>query len=94
VNGTERRATLRGGYLETGPCRQGDTVSMQYPIREYAIRELLCDSIYALVVRGATVVDIDPRGRNCPIFLRDHYRNPITRWRTIRRYVPRRPIAW
>jgi hypothetical protein len=94
VDGTARRATARNGWLETGPCRPGDTVTLRYPIREHAIRELLCDSIYALIVRGTTVVDIDPRGRTCPIYLRDHYRNPVTRWRSIRRYVPKERIEW
>ena len=36
---------------------------------------------------GIDDVDIDPPGRDCPLFRRAHYRENETRWRRIERFV-------
>ena len=49
---------------------------------------------YTLVIKGNTVVSIDPAGKNGPLYLRAHYRQSQARWRTVRRFVPEERIEW
>ena len=47
-----------------------------------------------MVFKGNEVVLIDPPGRNCPLYQRDHYRVNGTRWRKIQRFVSDKVIDW
>ena len=37
---------------------------------------------------------IDPPGRYCPLYARDHYRQNKTRWREIERFVSQEQLYW
>jgi len=67
---------------------------MTYPLRLYVIKEQLGDGIYTLTIKGNTVIDIDPKGRHCPLYQRAHYREDQVRWRKMRRFVPDTRIVW
>jgi hypothetical protein len=94
VNGAQRQAAWQGRYVEVGEGQPGDVVSMTYPITTYLIKEQLGDGIYTLTVKGNTVIDVDPRGRHCPIYQRAHYRDTETRWRKVKRFVPDARVQW
>ena len=49
---------------------------------------------YTLIRKGNEVVAIEPPGRFCPLYQRDHYRDNATLWRTITRFVPEKQIEW
>jgi hypothetical protein len=46
------------------------------------------------VRKGNDVVAIDPPGRNCPLYRREHYRVAETRWREVERFVSPEQIDW
>ena len=94
VNGQPRPITWEGRYVEVGAGQPGDVVSMTYPLRLYMIKEQLGDGIYTLTMKGNTVIDIDPKGRHCPLYQRAHYREDQVRWRKMRRFVPDTRIVW
>lgn len=89
-----RTVAWRGRYVDAGPARAGDLVTMTFPQREYLIKEQLGDNIYVLTMKGSTVVDIEPPGRHCPLFQRAHYRQNQARWRRVRRFVPEQRLHW
>jgi hypothetical protein len=49
---------------------------------------------YTLVVRGDTVVAIDPPGKTGPLYLRDTYRKGDTRRRKVTRFVFQEEIRY
>jgi hypothetical protein len=49
---------------------------------------------YTLVRKGNEVVAIDPPGRYCPLYQRDHYRVNDTRWRKVERFVSGEQVYW
>jgi len=88
VNEQARAVVWEGRYVNAGSAKPGDTIVVTYPIGEYVTKELLIDALYTLVVRGNTVVAIDPAGRHCPLYQRAQYREGAVRWRTVTRFVP------
>ncbi len=49
---------------------------------------------YRLTRKGNEVVAIDPPGRYCPLYAREHYRQNKTRWREIERFVSQEQLYW
>ena len=49
---------------------------------------------YTLLVRGNTVVSIDPPGRICPLFQREYLRESEPRWRKVERFVADKQISY
>ena len=94
VNGQPRPFTWEGRYVEAGQGNPGDVVAMTYPLHQYMIKEQLGDGIYTLTLKGNTVVDVDPKGRHCPLFQRAHYREDQVRWRKVNRFVSDTRLAW
>jgi hypothetical protein len=68
-------------------------VTVKLPIAEQTIHETIGGVAYELVIRGNTVISIDPPGRNGPLYARSYYREPV-RWRKVDRFVPESEIAW
>ena len=50
--------------------------------------------LYTVAGARRHVVAIDPPGRYCPLYQREHYRQNSTRWRKIRRFVSGEQIVW
>ncbi len=94
VNGRERRVEWAGRYAEVGQVQPGDVVSMIFPIAERSDTVHVQKERYTLVRKGNEVVCIDPPGRYCPLYQRDHYRENGTRWRKIERFVSNERIRW
>ena len=67
---------------------------MTFPIGERTVREKLGDTVYTLVIKGNTVVSVDPPGKNGAIYARANYRENQVRWRKVSRFVPEEEIRW
>ena len=74
--------------------KPGDIFLVMFPIGERTVREKLGDVLYTLVMKGNTVVSIDPPGKNGPLYARANYRENQARWRKARRFVPEEDILW
>jgi len=49
---------------------------------------------FQLTWKGNEVGAIEPRGKWCPLFERDHYRDDNPRWRKITRFVSAGTVRW
>ncbi len=94
VNGSDRPAGREGRYAAVGKVESGDVATMTFPIAERTNAVWIEKEGYALVRKGNEVVAIDPPGRLCPLYQRDHYRQDGTRWRKIERFVSSDRIYW
>lgn len=79
-------------YIQVGAVKPGETVTLQWPIAERTLKEKLWATDYTLIVKGNTVVLIDPPGRYYPFYRRDHYREDQTRWVKRARFVASSPV--
>ena len=87
VDGKPRTCTWSGRYVDIGSVRAKSTVVVKFPIAERTLKQTIGKVDYTLIVKGSTVVFIDPPGRNCPLYLRDHYRENQVRWRKTQRFI-------
>lgn len=59
------------------------------------VQEWIGPGSYTLVLKGSTVVSIDPTGRNVPIYQdRAKYRAGEVQWKKVERFVPNNAIRW
>ena len=68
-------------------CRKGETVSLSFPIAERTEKLTTTGGEYQVVIRGSTIVDINPPGRNHPLFKRAQYRQPEAQMKAVERFV-------
>lgn len=94
VNGELRKINWEGSYLDLGAAKAGETMVVKFPISEQTVKERIGGIDYTLILKGDTVVSIDPPGKNCPLYQRDHYRADDTRWIKLSRFVADKPISW
>jgi hypothetical protein len=74
--------------------KPGDVVVMSFPIAERTEVVWVEKERYTLVRKGNDVVAIDPPGRYCPLYQREHYREDETRWRKIEQFVSSDHLHW
>jgi hypothetical protein len=95
ANGAERSLSSKGRYVDLGPAKAGETFVITFPISERALKEKIGPQNYSLVLKGSTVVSIDPPGRNLPLYAdRGRYRKDEVRWSKLSRFVPDETINW
>jgi hypothetical protein len=94
VNGVSRGLVWDGRYINVGAGKPGDMFLVTFPIGERTVKEKLGDVLYTLVLKGNTVVSVDPPGKNGPLYARANYRENQARWRKARRFVPEEDILW
>ena len=94
VNGADRELGWDGRYAVVGDVVPGDVASMSFPIAERTDTVWIEKQQYTLVRKGNDVVAIDPPGRYCPLYQREHYRQNGTGWRKIQRFVSGEQILW
>lgn len=87
VDGAPRAGRWAGRYLALGPAGPGRRVRVEFPISEREEHVLMGKKRYALVIRGDTVVSIDPPGMTGALYQRAHYRKEEPRWRKVTRFV-------
>ena len=93
VTGEPRPLSWEGRYAAVGPVREGDVVTLKFPIGERDQSIDVQQRTYRILLRGNTCVAVDPPGVNYPLFQRDHYRTD-TRWRKVDRFVSEKVIEW
>jgi hypothetical protein len=93
INGNQQSIKWHGRYLEIGPAKPRDRITVKFPISEQTVHDTIGGVAYRLEIRGSTVIAIDPPGRNGPLYERAYYRQPM-RWRIVDRFVPESEIAW
>jgi hypothetical protein len=78
-----------------GAAKPGDIISVTFPIAERTVKETIGPVAYTLVLKGNTVVSIDPPGKNGPLYQgREKYRKSDVQWKQVQRFVPEESIDW
>jgi hypothetical protein len=94
VDGIDRRVGFEGRYAQIGEVKPGQMATMMFPIAETRESITVEKAAYTVVRKGSEVVKIDPPGKYCPLYQRDHYRENSTRWRKVTRFVSDELITW
>jgi hypothetical protein len=94
VSGQPRPFNWQARYLNLGAVKPGEQIVIQGPISERTVKEKMGLVTYTLLVRGNTVVSIDPPGRICPLFQREYLRDSEPRWRKVQRFVADKQINY
>lgn len=94
VNDTARAVTWQGRYADAGTVKPGDRVALVFPIHERTDVVHIEKERFTLVRKGNEVVAIDPPGKICPLYQREHYRQSATRWLKTQRYATDQLIRW
>jgi hypothetical protein len=76
----------QGRYVDLGVGNPGDMIKVVFPISERTVKEKIANKDYTLVIRGNTVISIEPAGEKCPFYQRQYYRGNMS-WRPVRRFV-------
>ena len=94
VNGVTRKFNWDGRYVNAGTGKAGETLMVTFPIGERTVKEKMGGEDYTLVIKGNTVVSIDPPGKYGPFYQRASYREDKARWRKVKRFAPEEEIRW
>ena len=91
VEGQPRRVAWDRRYAQVGQVNAGDVVNLTFPIAERTVKERLAGVDYTMIIKGNSVVFIDPPSRYYPFYQRAHYRQNRVRWVKRMRFVSARP---
>jgi hypothetical protein len=104
MNSTPRDFKWNGRYVELGSGSSGDTLTIRFPIWERKLERRIHDQPHetviggveydTIILKGNTVVSIDPPGKNFPLYQRDHYRESEPKWRKVERFISDESISW
>ena len=94
VNGKERALGWDGRYAQVGEVKPGGVTTLSFPIFERTDIVHIEKQRFTLVRKGNEVVSIDPPGRYCPLYRRQHFRDDTPRWRKVTRFISREQIEW
>ena len=94
VNDAPRAVRWQGRYVNTGHGAPGDRVTVTFPIAERTTKETIGAVPYTLVIKGNTVVSVDPPGKWGALYQRAAYRGNQAPWRTVERFVPDEQLVW
>jgi DUF1680 family protein len=95
VNGTKKPVRWQGRYLALGAAEPGQTLVVTFPISKRTVTERIGPEKYTLVLKGNTVISIDPPGKNGPLYAdREHYSNDQAQWTKLNRFVSDEPITF
>lgn len=95
VSGSSRPIRWEGRYLNLGAVKAGDKAEITFPISERTVKQRIGTQTYTLILKGSTVVSIDPPGRNGPLYQgREKYRGTEVAWNKVTRFVPEQDIHW
>ena len=67
---------------------------ISFPIAERTVKERIGGVNFTMVVKGNTVVAIDPPGKNCPLYLRAKYRKNQTLTKNVNRFASEQAVEW
>ena len=86
INDKDSSFSWEGRYIDLGVGNPGDMIKVVFPISERTVKEKIANKDYTLVIRGNTVISIEPRGEKCPFYQREYYRGNMA-WRPVHRFV-------
>jgi len=92
VDGKAVTTRWEGRYLALGPAQPGQRIEVAFPIAERTVKETIGGVEYTLVIKGDTVVHIDPPGRNLPLYRRDYCRSSEPRYIEVERFLSDREV--
>ncbi|HID95791.1 MAG TPA: hypothetical protein EYP53_07020 [Candidatus Latescibacteria bacterium] len=72
ANGTQVPFGWMGDYVQLGGVRNGQKVTVEYPLRQEWIREDVGTASFDFKWRGDTVVEVKPKGMVIPIYQRTY----------------------
>ena len=93
VNGAKREIIWSGNYIEVDKLKNGDVVTIEFPMVEKTLFHVIGDICYRLTIKGNTVVDMDPPGGSYPLYQRDHYKANKAPMKKITRFVSKERSA-
>jgi hypothetical protein len=99
VDGKDRELNFEDRYANVGKVRKGEEIVFTFPISERTKKVMIQgppggENEYTLVIRGNSVVNIDPPGKYSPLYLRGHYRTGQTLWKKVERFVTDENLDW
>jgi hypothetical protein len=94
VNGASRPLHWEGRYVNLGPARAGERMSLTFPIPTRTVQERIGNVPYTLTIKGNTVITIDPPGTVGPLYNRAYYSASAAPMRKMQRFVPEEEIHW
>ena len=94
VGDAARNLEWDGRYAVVGHVSPGQVVRVTFPICERLEEVDIEKRRYLLIVKGNDVVNIDPPGRFCPYYQRDHHRDDVVRWKKVTRFVSDLDVYW
>lgn len=94
IDGKPCKCVWQGRYIGLGKVSKDATLSVTFPLTERTVRENIACKPYTLVIRGNTVVHIDPPGKVGPLYQRDHYRKNEAAWISVDRFISDNPAKW
>jgi len=95
VNGNKRPVNWEGRYLALGSAEPGQSIVLTFPLEKRTVIERIGPEKYNLVMKGTSVISIDPGGKNGPLYAdRGRYNGEEVQWRKLSRFVADDPIAW
>jgi hypothetical protein len=88
VNAEPRPFTWKERYINIGAAKAGDQIRITFPIETRTVKEKIAGDEYTLVIRGNSVVSIDPPGKHYPLYQNEQYLNKnAMSWRPVRRFI-------
>lgn len=94
VDGKPRTLKFDACYAQVGNVKNGQTVSLTFPISERTEKVHAIGKEYTVVLRGNDVVSIDPPGKHLPFYQRAHYRTGVPLYRKVTRFVSDEEHPW
>ena len=94
VDSQPRPLWFHGRYAQLGTVKPGEIATICFPIGERESVHYIESRRYVVRRKGNDVVLVDPPGRYCPLYQRDHYRENETRWVRRAVFVAERVIPW
>jgi hypothetical protein len=94
VNGSERPLSWEGRYAVVGGVKARDKVTLKFPISERKEVMRIYGQDYTLTLKGHDVVDIDPGGKNFPLYQRSQYRQNAAVYKRVKQFVADKPVDW
>jgi DUF1680 family protein len=94
VNSDKRTFVWQERYINIGKVKSRDKVKVTFPIDIRKVKVRMGRVDYLVTFKGNTVIDIDPRGKNCPLYQRDYYNNNKTLWIEKERFATDESISW
>jgi DUF1680 family protein len=93
-NGQPARIHWEGRYVNLGHASAGDRMEITFPIAERTVQETIGAVPYTLIIKGNTVVSIDPPGKYGAFYQRAAYRKDRAPMRKVQRFVPDQDLVW